>query len=600
MREELYINDVKVDLSEESGIYLVYKSNILGDIASINSNHSYTVELPRTQNNLRAIGVVKVTTDTRMPYVTHRGRLVRDGIVVVDDANVRITSVDSEKICLSLSFGVGAKIKKLITDDRQLNELDYTLDSGEDYTEWHRRMYGALTAVADYGFKAGEKDAWYHPAVAVGYVLDKIEQTYGVQIEGRTDLLNRWRIPLLTRIGERKYAQANVYQKSVSQTTDLMVITADDEVVLLKPFSLSEFETPNIQIYKSSEWRVKAKRLSTVLNLTGEIYVTARTLSLELFVIGRVGEEAHVRERIAPAEVMTSGDGYIYRFTMEDVQTEQTTILAENLYIGIGGSGQPLIDSVSGTLSITAWQEVVHVYELGLDENEQRISEEGDYYFVPNLPKIKVMEFLKAVTQMAGLYVTTEGNVIVLNRYNGLTTINAKDWTDKRQGDITQTFKVEGWAQTNWFRYKDESRFDGAIKINDDTLSWDKEMVKLPFNHPIVNMNNEIRLGVYSYDDEGVLQINDVNDVYIVNAYTDGYRYYLTAEGMQWITLFSNYMTLMQILDNARVVEAEYKLLAMDLKELDMNGTVYDDGCYYAIVEVKTKKGYSTVKLLKL
>lgn len=599
MREELFINDIKVDLSEESGIYLVYKSNILGDIASINSNHSYTINLPRTQNNMRAIGIINVTTETTMPYRTHRGRLLRDGIVVVDDANVRITSVDGEKICLSLSFGVGAKVKKLITDDRQLNELDYTLGSTDDYIEWHRRLYGATTAVADYGFKSGEQDAWYHPAVPVGYVLDKIEQTYGISIEGRTDQLNRWRIPLLTRKGERKYAQANVYQQSVISATDLMQFTVDEETVFLKPFALTEFETPNISVYKSSEWRVKAKKLSTVLNMTGEIYVTSDTLNLELLVIGRVGEESYVRAGIAPAEIMTSESGYVYRFTLDDMQTEETTMLAENLYIGIGGGSQPLISTVLGTLSLTAWQNTVHVYEMGV-ENEQRVSNEGEYYYVPNLPNIKVMEFLKAITQMAGLYVTTDGDAIKLNSYNNLSTDGAQDWTGKRQGEMLQTFKVEGWAQKNWFRYKESSRFDGAIKIDDDTLSWDKEMVKLPFSNPVVNMNNEVRLGVYSYNDDGELEINDVSDVYIVNAYTDGYRYYLTAEGMQWMSLFSNYTTLMQILDGARLVEAEYNLSAMDLKELDMNGTVYDDGCYYAIVEVKTKKGFSTVKLMKL
>ena len=88
MRDELYINNQRVDMSE-SGINLTFRSNLLSDISKIVSNYSYTIKLPKTANNLRITsGAVFPSSESSFPYLVHAGRVLRDGIVIIDNANV--------------------------------------------------------------------------------------------------------------------------------------------------------------------------------------------------------------------------------------------------------------------------------------------------------------------------------------------------------------------------------------------------------------------------------------------------------------------------------------------------------------------------------
>ena len=93
MRDELYIDGTKVDMGE-SGVSLEYRSNILTDISKIVSNFSYTIKLPKTKNNLRLIECAHIPSAvSSFPYLPHVGTLLRDGVQIVDGANVVLMSV---------------------------------------------------------------------------------------------------------------------------------------------------------------------------------------------------------------------------------------------------------------------------------------------------------------------------------------------------------------------------------------------------------------------------------------------------------------------------------------------------------------------------
>ena len=100
MKDELYIDNKLVDLGSNS-IALNYKSNLLNDISKIISNNSYTIKLPMTANNMAIIECSNIPSSTsRYPYLYHAGRLVRDGIEIVKDANVVLLSIDESIRCV--------------------------------------------------------------------------------------------------------------------------------------------------------------------------------------------------------------------------------------------------------------------------------------------------------------------------------------------------------------------------------------------------------------------------------------------------------------------------------------------------------------------
>lgn len=132
MRDELYINNQRVDMSE-SGINLTFRSNLLSDISKIVSNYSYTIKLPKTANNLRIIsGAVFPSSESSFPYLVHAGRVLRDGIVIVGDADVFLLANDEEQleICLNWNGLYGFESIK----EKNLRDLPYSIDV--DYLPW--------------------------------------------------------------------------------------------------------------------------------------------------------------------------------------------------------------------------------------------------------------------------------------------------------------------------------------------------------------------------------------------------------------------------------------------------------------------------------
>lgn len=110
-RDELYINGDKVDVGD-TDISLNYKSNLLTDISKIVSNNSYTIKLPKTAKNLALIECAHLpSSTTKFPYLKHVGNVLRNGIIIVKDANVVLLSV-SEYIETALSWGNVTNLRK--------------------------------------------------------------------------------------------------------------------------------------------------------------------------------------------------------------------------------------------------------------------------------------------------------------------------------------------------------------------------------------------------------------------------------------------------------------------------------------------------------
>ena len=55
MEQQLYIDGVLMDLSEDTSITLDIKSNLFRDVTKMTSNHTYTIQLPRTVHNLSVL-----------------------------------------------------------------------------------------------------------------------------------------------------------------------------------------------------------------------------------------------------------------------------------------------------------------------------------------------------------------------------------------------------------------------------------------------------------------------------------------------------------------------------------------------------------------
>lgn len=165
MRDELYIDGIKVDMGD-SDISLEYRSNIFTDISKIVSNFSYTIKLPKTKNNLRLIECAHIPSAvSTFPYISHSAIMLRDGVQIIDKANVILISV-SDTIEIALSWGNINNFEVMVNNGKTLKEMSYGMNPGVDYTRWaYMGLSTSQFLRINYGLKDTERSAWYHPAV---------------------------------------------------------------------------------------------------------------------------------------------------------------------------------------------------------------------------------------------------------------------------------------------------------------------------------------------------------------------------------------------------------------------------------------------------
>ena len=78
--QQLYIDGILMDLSEDTNVVLDIKSNLFNDVTKITSNYTYTIQLPRTVHNLSVLNQAdRPKSGSKYPYIFHQCRYFRGG-----------------------------------------------------------------------------------------------------------------------------------------------------------------------------------------------------------------------------------------------------------------------------------------------------------------------------------------------------------------------------------------------------------------------------------------------------------------------------------------------------------------------------------------
>lgn len=109
------------------------------------------------------------------------------------------------------------------------------------------------------------------------------------------------------------------------------------------------------------------------------------------------------------------------------------------------------------------------------------------YFFIPNLPDMKQIDFIKAIASILGVFAVPAADNSERIRFVSIDDVIgnipiAVDWTtkvvasykDNKPGEIT--FTLDGFAQRNHFRWKEDSdvtgSYDGVAGGKWKTLPW--------------------------------------------------------------------------------------------------------------------------------
>lgn len=602
MRDELYIDGTKVDMGE-SGVSLEYRSNILTDISKIVSNFSYTIKLPKTKNNLRLIECAHVPSAvSSFPYLPHVGTLLRDGVQIVDGANVVLMSV-SDTIEIALSWGNATGFSKIIEFEGNLDDLDYGID---DYIFWRYDISPDEDApIINYGFRSTEKHVSYHPVVSAKWLLDRIQSQFGVNLlfpSDKQDVLQSLKIPLLKKEDAQKHVDANrvtltlnglkktdgalrVYQLMFYGLVSSYYVEYYSDSVLISAFK-PKFN--NMQLNYSIDCK---------LIYVGSAYKNGGYLDI---VDADTGE---IIDQVNAFEVIDRGnDNYECHFK-KDLSLEPYD---KTIYISttVSKTGNDSVSLVSGSITLEA-----KVSEVGAD-----IGEYNKYFIIPNLPSIKLIDFVKSIAYMLGVFaVPGENNDI---RFISFDTVienksNAVDWSGRvlfnDYGDVARniSYQLNDFTQKNWFRYKEDDNvtenYDSFIAVENRALDYERDAVSLPFS-ACDTLGGVASIPMYSYNDDGELEYDSGMNPRIVlyDSETRSGVFY----PLRWEELIrKHYASYQEVVRQPKVIKELVLLSAPELVVLDLLKPVYirQYGSYFAIVKVKTKENnICEVELLKI
>lgn len=633
MRDELYINGKKADIDSSTSISLNYKSNFLSDISKIVSNNSYTIKLPKTANNLRIIECAHIPSAvSNFPYLIHAGTLVRDGVEIIRDANVVLLSV-GEQIEVALYWGNISNFDSILEDDAELRDLSYGMSQGTDYVEWKKlESNTSQFPQIEYGYKKNETGAWYHPVVTAKWIMDKIASSYGITFDFSSDIsseMSKMIVPLLSRNDAQRQIDSNAWlmqcigNEEISRQVD-MFTARRRRFLFANPASsyyveYKFYETGGIG---GSTIGFNPKFRNVKAHITWDVKLKAHSLvpydndfAPNIVLFNPANNKAYAT--FVPSEKILiedkGGNGNVYEFVFnidEDVDLvddEQNAYDLSN-YLEFSTNEYIAYNVDSAEAGVMLFSPYSGTIDLGVDDKVN-----SRFYFVPNLPDIKQIDFLKAITSMLGLFAIPSDRFTI--KFVKFDTVvenksNAVDWSgrlvqayfDKTPGEITYT--LDDFAQHNRFLYKEDDtvirNYDGDIPVDNQTLDYERDVVELPFAASDTR-GGVAYIPIYSYSSDAELEYDDSVSprILMLNESNQG-----VFTGLEWETLLNgHYSSYKEIVNKPRVIVENIRLTAVELQMLDLSIPVYlsQYGSYWVIISVKTKKNdICEVKLLKM
>lgn len=646
MTQLLYIDGVVADVDDNLSVTLDIKSNLLGDVSKIAANHTYTLQLPATAHNRALIGNADtIPVSTQFPYMYHRADYYRDGLPVIEDGRAVLLSV-GDTIDIVLTWGVATPLSQFIASDATLNDLETTAVIAFSVSPTIQ-TWGAFTsdtsylpfyAVADYHKPLENEDeestatqrswnaTYKRPVVRVPWILDYITSQYGVLFtwqQEAQDILDVLCMPLCSDTPNAATLSSS------TMTTGAWTRDNNDAV-----YDMTLDNTGNVFASYDANFAYvgTTKTITLGFNFRATLnFAVASIMVANNYIQIRVSDGVNTED---PEELQL-------RFEIVERSGDYATIeckgtLDVDLQSGQGVAIMCHADNVLYFLNDI--MNAVSSRDVTAADQADHVQFGANYPIDGNLGDIKIVDFLKTLCAVCGVFPKQpKGNTIEFVPFSALVTNNgsAPDWTRKvipaheLERPRSTEYRVNEWAQRNWLRWKDNDDYDaqddGSVNVSDLTLDGDRDMFTLPFapcrcnrvgkaNIPVWKLNNYDKLmtgdettPTYDIDnpEPRLLMAAPLRSKRFINTGDQsGYQVMLTMDGLKFESIIAErYTTLLQMVNEARVITERMRLNDADLLNFDETIPVYlaQYGCTFAVLEIKADAdGTAEVQMIKI
>lgn len=590
MKEELYIKGESVDLGD-SEITLNFKSNLLGDISKITASNSYTITLPRTNKNIRLLDFPDVAGhESYMMRDYFNAEYYRNGVKLFD-AKAVLISCSEDGFDVALTWGMSEKFIQLMNDDKSIQEFaDMALPWNSSTTYDNglvdgQLSHGYIRHNAGIDVDSNRDKIFIHPSVNCMRLLEEIASYYGIAMEWGSykQYIELLYLPLISQKANPKY---NYFQAEFIKINDFGL-----EMSLNSTLS-------GISIVASNSY-IKIDDLSTDWDLLVNIFTNAPSNTSNVVLVRFNGDGGNFYNLYLNSD--SSGTcSYKGKIPGNINNYSYVTInfIIQNGYTIIEGSG--------GIVKLSS-----------INYDNKQLSYGGVYPIGSNLPDISVVDFIKQICWLFGLFAIKIDTGVFFMPVSKIIDNKKKavDWSKKlvptgwTAKETSYTFG--DFAQKNYFRYEENENAksaDGYMVVKNNTLDHEKDLVKLPYTAG--GDNGDMRAVPYfKWSDDGtIVELEDCGDriMQLVISFDsqgneDALLDFSDLKFQNRVSRFglSYYQDLIK---SPFAIKDTFRLTEIDLKNLDYTIPVYIEryAAFFAIISIKSQGDYSECELLKL
>ena len=592
MKEELYIKGESVDLGD-SEITLNFKSNLLGDISKITASNSYTITLPRTNKNIRLLGFPDVAGhESYMMRDYFNAEYYRNGVKLFDAKAVLISCSESG-FNVALTWGMSEKFIQLMNDDKSIQEFaDMALPWNSSTTYDNGLVNGQLSHGyirhnAGIDVDSNRDKIFIHPSVNCMRLLEEIASYYGLTMDWGSykQYIELLYLPLISQKASSKY---NFFGANITGTLDSDIkYVKFTQTNRVDGINISNTETYGdvVRIYETSlDWELD------ILIYTNK-HNTLNVVELAFY---------SNAQYIKSLQISSNDIGLCaYKGVIPFDITEYS-----NITIRIRINKGALLGIIKSYIKI-------------FSEDVQSVSYNQYYPIGSNLPDISVVDFIKQICWLFGLFAIKSDTGVSFISVNKIIDNRDKavDWSKKlvptgwTAKETSYTFG--DFAQKNYFRYEENENAksaDGYMVVQNKTLDHEKDLAKLPYTAG--GDNGDMRAVPYfKWSEDGTtVELEDCGDriMQLVISFDsqgkeDARLDFSDLKFQNRVSRFglSSYQDLIK---SPFVIKDTFRLTEIDLKNLDYTIPVYIEryAAFFAIISIKSQGDYSECELLKL
>lgn len=592
MKEELYIKGESVDLGD-SEITLNFKSNLLGDISKITASNSYTIKLPRTNKNIRLLDFPDVAGhESYMMRDYFNAEYYRNGVKLFD-AKAVLISCSEDGFDVALTWGMSEKFIQLMNDDKSIQEFaDMALPWNSSTTYDNGLVNGQLSHGyirhnAGIDVDSNRDKIFIHPSVNCMRLLEEIASYYGLTMDWGSykQYIELLYLPLISQKASSKY---NFFEANITGTLDSDIkYVKFTQINRVDGINISNTETYGdvVRIYETSlDWELD------ILIYTNK-HNTLNVVELAFY---------SNAQYIKSLQISSNDIGLCaYKGVIPFDITEYS-----NITIRIRINNGALLGIIKSYIKI-------------FSEDVQSVSYNQYYPIGSNLPDISVVDFIKQICWLFGLFAIKSDTGVSFISVNKIIDNRDKavDWSKKlvptgwTAKETSYTFG--DFAQKNYFRYEENENAksaDGYMVVQNKTLDYEKDLVKLPYTAG--GDNGDMRAVPYfKWSEDGTtVELEDCGDriMQLVISFDsqgkeDARLDFSDLKFQNRVSRFglSSYQDLIK---SPFVIKDTFRLTEIDLKNIDYSIPVYIEryAAFFAIISIKSQGDYSECELLKL